>query len=78
MKKEHGVPMSVLKSEFVKAWLKLIRKPVTKKSLLYYIEIPQGFEANRIDQASMKKLVANSGNLALNMLMYMKVFLRLK
>ena len=41
------------------AWLKPIRNPVTGKAHRAIIEIPEGFESSRMDQASMKTLVAN-------------------
>jgi hypothetical protein len=45
------------------AWLEPIRNPVTGKVHKAIIEIPEGFESNRMDQASMKKLVADDGYL---------------
>jgi hypothetical protein len=44
------------------AWLEPIRNPVTGQVHRAIIEIPGGFEASRMDQASMKKLVANDGS----------------
>ena len=41
------------------AWLEPIRNPVTGKAHRAIIEIPEGFESSRMDQASMKTLVAN-------------------
>jgi hypothetical protein len=41
------------------AWLEPIRNPVTGQVHRAIIEIPGGFEASRMDQASMKKLIAN-------------------
>ena len=46
------------------AWLEPIRNPVTGRVHRAIIEIPEGFESNRMDQASMKKLVANDGYLS--------------
>ena len=46
------------------AWLEPIRNPVTGKVHRAIIEIPEGFESNRMDQASMKKLVADDGYLS--------------
>lgn len=45
------------------AWLEPIRNPVTGKAHRAIIEIPEGFESTRMDQASMKTLVANDGYL---------------
>ena len=45
------------------AWLEPIRNPVTGKVHRAIIEIPEGFESSRMDQASIKKLVANDGYL---------------
>jgi hypothetical protein len=47
----------------VEAWLEPIRNPVTGKAHRAIIEIPKGFESSRMDQASMKALVANDGYL---------------
>ena len=46
------------------AWLEPIRNPVTGKDHRAIIEIPEGFESTRMDQASMKTLVANDGLLS--------------
>jgi len=46
------------------AWLEPIRNPVTGKAHRAVIEIPEGFESTRMDQASMKALVANDGYLS--------------
>ena len=45
------------------AWLEPIRNPVTGKVHRAIIEIPEAFESSRMDQASIKKLVANDGYL---------------
>jgi hypothetical protein len=45
------------------AWLEPIRNPVTGKVHRAIIEIPEGFESSRMDQVSMKILVANDGYL---------------
>ena len=45
------------------AWLEPIRNPVTGKVHRAIIEIPEAFESSRMEQASMKKLVANDGYL---------------
>jgi hypothetical protein len=41
------------------AWLEPLQNPVTGKAHRAIIEIPEGFESSRMDQASMKTLVAN-------------------
>jgi hypothetical protein len=46
------------------AWLEPIRNPVTGKVHRAIIELPEGFESSRLDQASMKTLVANDGYLS--------------
>jgi hypothetical protein len=46
------------------AWLEPIRNPVTGRVHRAIIEIPEGFESNRMNQASMKKLVADDGYLS--------------
>jgi hypothetical protein len=45
------------------AWLEPIRNPVTGKVHRAIIEIPEGFESSRLDQASMKSLVADDSYL---------------
>ena len=45
--------------DIAEAWFEPIRNPVTGKVHRAIIEIPEGFESNRMDQASTKKLVAN-------------------
>ena len=51
------------KDTIAEAWLEPIRNPVTGKVHRAIIEIPEGFESSRMDQASIKKLVANDGYL---------------
>jgi hypothetical protein len=46
------------------AWLEPIRNPITGKVHRAIIEIPEGFESNRMNQASMKKLVADDSYLS--------------
>ena len=53
-----------LKNVIAEAWLEPIRNPVTGKAHRAIIEIPEGFESTRMDQASMKTLVANDGYLS--------------
>jgi hypothetical protein len=55
-------------------WLEPIRNPVTGKAHRAIIEIPEGFESSRMDQASMKALVANDGYLNFDMKGHMVVF----
>ena len=52
------------KNVIAEAWLEPIRNPVTGKAHRAIIEIPEGFESTRMDQASMKALVANDGYLS--------------
>jgi hypothetical protein len=52
------------KNVIVEAWLEPIRNPITGKAHRAIIEIPEGFESSRMDQASMKTLVANDGYLS--------------
>jgi hypothetical protein len=60
------------------AWLEAIRNTVTGKAHRAIIEIPEGFESSRMDQASMKALVANDGYLNFdmkgNMVVFQKIF----
>lgn len=51
------------KNTIAEAWLEPIINPVTGKVHRAIIEIPEGFESSRLDQASIKKLVANDGYL---------------
>jgi hypothetical protein len=51
------------KETIAEAWLEPIRNPVTGKVHRAIIEIPEGFESSIMDQASIKKLVANDGYL---------------
>jgi hypothetical protein len=46
------------------AWLEPIRNPVTGKVHRAIIEIPEALESNRMEQASMKRLVASDGYLS--------------
>jgi hypothetical protein len=46
------------------AWLEPILNPVTGKVHRAIIEIPEGFESSRMDQTSIKTLVANDGFLS--------------
>jgi hypothetical protein len=47
--------------EFAEAWLEPIKNPVTGKIHRAIIEIPEGFEATRMNQASIKRLIAKDG-----------------
>jgi hypothetical protein len=53
-----------VEKNIAEAWLEPIRNPVTGKVHRAIIEIPEGFESNRMDQASIKKLVADDGYLS--------------
>jgi hypothetical protein len=46
------------------AWLEPIRNPVTGKVHRAVVEIPEAFESSRMEQASIKKLVADDGCLS--------------
>jgi hypothetical protein len=52
------------KNILAEAWLEPIRNPVTGKVHRAIIEIPEGFESNRMDQTSLKNLVADDGYLS--------------
>jgi hypothetical protein len=54
---------STKEETIAEAWLEPIRNPITGKVHRAIIEIPEGFESSRMDQASIKKLVANDGYL---------------
>jgi hypothetical protein len=56
------------KNVIAEAWLEPILNPVTGKAHRAIIEIPEGFESSRMDQASMKTLVANDGYLSFQIL----------
>jgi hypothetical protein len=47
----------------VDAWLEPLRNPVTGKIHRAVIELPEGVEATRMDQASTKRLLVNDGRL---------------
>lgn len=49
--------------DIVDAWLEPIRNPVTGKMHRAVIELPEGVEATRMDQASTKKLLVNDSRL---------------
>ena len=51
------------KDTIAEAWLEPIINPVTGKVHRAIIEIPEGFESSRMDQASIKKLFADDGYL---------------
>lgn len=48
-----------LASVSVDAWLEPIRNPVTGKVHRAIIELPKGVEANKMDQASARKILVN-------------------
>jgi hypothetical protein len=52
------------KDILAEAWLEPIRNPITGKVHRAIIEIPEGFESNRMDQASIKKLIADDDYLS--------------
>jgi hypothetical protein len=49
--------------DIVDTWLEPIRNPVTGKIHRAVIELPEGIEATRMDQASTKKLLVNNSRL---------------
>lgn len=49
--------------DIVDAWLEPIRNPVTGKIHRAVIELPEGIEATRMDQASTRKLIVNNSRL---------------
>jgi hypothetical protein len=51
------------KDTIAEAWLEPIKNPVTGKVHRAIIEIPEGFESSRMDQTSIKKIIANDGYL---------------
>lgn len=61
--REDGKQRKQSQDIIAEAWLEPIRNPITGKAHRAIIEIPEGFESSRMDQASMKTLVANDGNL---------------
>jgi len=50
-------------NKIVDAWLEPIRNPVTRKIHRAIIELPEGIEATRMDQASTKRLLVNNTRL---------------
>ena len=62
-KEKRRTEQSTREDTIAGAWLEPIRNPVTGKVHRTIIEIPEGFESSRMDQTSIKKLVANDGYL---------------
>ena len=62
-KEKRRTEQSTKEDTIAEAWLEPIRNPVTGKVHRAIIEIPEGFESSRMDQTSIKKLVANDGYL---------------
>jgi hypothetical protein len=62
-KEKRRTEQSTKEDAIAEAWLEPIRNPVTGKVHRAIIEIPEGFESSRMDQTSIKKLVANDGYL---------------
>jgi len=50
-------------NKIVDAWLEPIRNPVTRKIHRAVIELPEGIEATRMDQASTKRLLVNNNRI---------------
>ncbi len=57
--RDSGHTDDCLSSVSVDAWLEPIRNPVTGKVHRAIIELPEGVEANRMDQASARKILVN-------------------
>ena len=58
-----GLNSRVRIGDFAESWLEPIRNPVTGEVHRAIIELPSGFEANRMDQSSTKTIVSNDGYL---------------
>jgi hypothetical protein len=61
--REDGKQRKQSQDIIAEAWLEPIRNPVTGKVHRAIIELPEGFESSRMDQTSIKTLVANDANL---------------
>ena len=61
--REDGKQSKQSQDIIAEAWLEPIRNPVTGKVHRAIIELPEGFESSRMDQTSIKTLVANDGDL---------------
>ncbi|HKZ62782.1 MAG TPA: DUF1326 domain-containing protein [Nitrososphaera sp.] len=57
----NGLKSHVKVGGIAEAWLEPIRNPVTGKVHRAIIELPEGFEASRMDMSSTKTIVANDG-----------------
>jgi hypothetical protein len=60
--REDGKQSKQSQDIIAEAWLEPIRNPVTGKVHRAIIELPEGFESSRMDQTSIKTLVANDAN----------------
>jgi hypothetical protein len=56
-----GLNSRVKVSDIAEAWLEPIRNPVTGKVHRAIIELPEGFEASRMDMSSTRTIIANDG-----------------
>jgi hypothetical protein len=56
-----GLNSRVRVGDVAEAWLEPIRNPVTGKIHRAIIELPEGFEATRMDMSSTKTITANDG-----------------
>jgi hypothetical protein len=61
--REDGKQRKQSQDIIAEAWLEPIRNPVTGKVHRAIIELPEGFESSRMDQTSIKTLIANDANL---------------
>ncbi len=58
-----GLNSRIKIGDFAESWLEPIRNPVTGEIHRAVIELPGGFEASRMDQASSKTITSNDGYL---------------
>lgn len=58
-----GIDSYLKVGQYAEAWLEPIRNPVTGQIHRAIIEIPEGFESNRMDQASVKKMFVKDDTL---------------
>lgn len=56
-----GLNSRVKVGDIAEAWLEPIRNPVTGKVHCAIIELPEGFEATRMEMSSTKTIVVNDG-----------------
>lgn len=59
----NGLRSRVKIDGIAESWLEPMRNPVTGKIHRAIVELPEGFESNRMEVTSVRKLVANDGSL---------------